>query len=243
MINGDSWLPQQEAAAVFHESGNPSQLEMNLGHEFSDSGLLRRALTHPSLAGEKNYQRLEFLGDAVLQLCISQELYLQSKKHGEGHLTRRRQQLVCEAALARVARSLELGNHLRIHHSLKRDGGTQLDSVLADAMEAIIAAVYLDAGLDAAANMIRRLWQQEFKQSDASLDAKGALQAHLAMKSMSRAVYHLIKEEGPTHKREYTVQVEISGKILAQGQGSSKKAAELAAAKEALRKLMEGENT
>lgn len=240
MNQGETGLPHKEAAAVFHEKGHLSALESSLGHRFHDLGLLQRALTHPSLAGAKNYQRLEFLGDAVLQLCISQELFVKTKRESEGQLTRRRQQLVCEKTLSKVARSIQLGDYLNANPSFVKDGGMQLDSVLADAMEAVLAAVYLDAGLDVVQGMILRLWQKEWQQTDDSLDAKGALQAHFAAKGLETPVYRLLQEEGPIHQRMYIVQVEVEGIALATGRATSKKAAEQAAAKKALASLPEG---
>src|SRR5699024_3599607 len=132
---------------------NTESLQGALGYAFRDSRLLRQALTHPSYAlrnHAQDNQRMEFLGDAVLELCVSRELYARCPQMQEGQLTRRRALLVCEATLAAAARALGIDGALRLDHGEELDGGRGKDSILADAMEAVLAAVYLDGGLDAA---------------------------------------------------------------------------------------------
>ena len=205
----------------------------SLGHAFSDPSLLIQALTHPSLAHAKNNQRLEFLGDAVLQLCISRALFLGSKE-AEGKLTRRRQRLVCEETLALIARGLNLGECIRMDEGLAKTGGRAQDSVLADTMEAVLAAVFLDGGLEAADKAVTSLWANAILESDAELDPKGALQAWAAARGKNEPLYRLEGEGGPPHQRIFWVSVSVSGDEMAVASGKTKKIAERLAAKAAI---------
>ena len=229
-------LPHNRAAAIFHEDEGVLALSLSLAYTFNDPGLLKRALIHPSLSGQKNNQRLEFLGDAVLEICVSQTLFNLSKET-EGELTRKRQRLVCEEQLARVAGEINLGRFLMMDESLKKSGGDKLDSILADAMEAVLAAVFLDGGMAAACGVVNRLWAEAFAHSDAALDPKGALQAWLTAKGLPFPAYQVILAEGPPHQQRFTVAVLSSGAELARGEGATKKAAERQAAEIALSML------
>lgn len=204
-----------------------------LGYRFRSPELLRLALTHPS-AGAVNNQRLEFLGDAVLQLVISRRLYLKYPELHEGMLTQMRQKLVCEGALAAVARNIGLGPCLKMDRGCEQTGGRAQDSVLSDAMESVLAAVYLEGGLDAATAVIDSLWPDAPKQT---ADAKSALQEFLQARGQEAPTYETIGEEGPAHARVFTVAVLIDGKEAAHGTEHSKKRAEQAAAREALKAL------
>ncbi len=146
-----------------------------LGYTFRDAGLLRRALTHPS-AGREDNQRLEFLGDAVLQLLMSERLYREYPADREGSLTHRRALLVCEASLSRVASGLGIGEALIMDRGEEQTGGRTKPSVLCDAMEAVLAAVYLDGGMEAAREVVRRCWPLSREVSLPMQDSKGALQ-------------------------------------------------------------------
>ena len=197
------------------------QLMKNLGYTFHNPELLRHALTHPSMGAEDN-QRLEFLGDAVLQFVMSDMLYLSHPKDQEGSLTHQRALLVCEAALSQVARGLGIGQALLMDKGEELTGGREKPSVLCDAMEAVLAAVYLDGGLD-----VHRPMQ----------DSKGALQEFLQKDGLEAPAYALVSQSGPPHDRVFTASVSRFGRELAQGTGRSKKQAEQAAALEALKKL------
>lgn len=209
-------------------------LEDALAYSFKDQQLLSRALTHASLSREENNQRLEFLGDAVLQLCISAQLFSQKRKDDEGSLTRRRQQLVCEAALFELANHLDLGSYMRMQPELVRAGGRQSASLLADAMEAVIGAVFLDGGMEAAGGLVNRLWSQLIPQTDTALDAKGALQAHLQGQGHPQPAYELTGQKGPPHQRTFETAVYASGRELARAWGNTIKSAQQLAAQKAL---------
>lgn len=232
MTKGQFRLPQTGAAALFHEGSGHKRLMSVLSYHFKDESLLHTALTHPS-AGVHNYQRLEFLGDAVLQLAISQALFAR-RGEAEGKLTFRRQRLVNEQALAKVARGIDLGSHLVLSKAFLAEGGAGLDSVLADAMEALIAAVYLDGGFDAAMDLVQRLWAGGIRQAEAGLDAKGALQAHFQALGEGEIEYREQSVEGPPHRRLYNMGVYHDGQLLATGSGSTKRAAQRKAAQAAL---------
>lgn len=216
-------------------------LENSLGYCFQNRRLLERALTHASMTHEVSNQRLEFLGDAVLQLCVSDMLYHLEAKEDEGSLTRRRQQLVCEGALSKIASGLQLGSFIRMKPELVRSGGRKSQPLMADAMEAVIAAIYLDGGMAMAYLLVERLWEQLFKHTDTSLDAKGALQAYLQAKGLPQPEYELIGEEGPPHKRRFEAAVIASGRELARAWATSIKTAQQLAAEIGLNTLIREE--
>lgn len=234
MKKGNPRLLHKGAAALFHEENGHQQLMSSLGYQFKDLHLLRTALTHPSAQTHCTNQRMEFLGDAVLQLAISQALYEESKQ-AEGQLTFMRQRLVNEQALADIARDISLGDHLLLGNAFFQEGGAEQDSVLADAMEAVLAAVYLDSGFEVVRQVILALWDITLiKQTDAGLDAKGALQAYLQAKGESEPDYRDVSEAGPPHKRIFTAAVFHNDLELAQAQGKTKRIAQQQAAEKAL---------
>lgn len=188
------------------------RLQQALGYAFRDPSHLRLALTHPSTKLPDN-QRLEFLGDAVLEFCVSDMLYQKYPDLHEGELTARRAALVCERTLSVIARSLDLGRYLLMGHGEEQTGGREKPSILADAMEAVLAAVYVDGGYEAARGVIRVLFQEEER----------------------LAAYEIVAQSGPDHDRRFTAQVSVQGRAVATGEGNSKKAAEQAAAKAALK--------
>ena len=208
------------------------ELMGSLSYHFKNEALLYRALTHPSAGGEDN-QRLEFLGDAVLQYCMSRILYEKHASMSEGGLTHRRALLVCEAALAKVAGSIGLQAYLIMNKSQEQDGGRENPSILADAMEAVLAAVCLDGGLDEALALVKRLWPSEESVSPA-LDAKSALQEWLQAKGLTAPSYELLETEGPPHNRTFTTQVNAQGLPPFCGKGKTKRQAEQQAAEKAL---------
>ena len=207
-----------------------------LGYQFKDPALLKRALTHPSMGGEDNPRR-EFLGDAVLQYIMSDILYATHPKDREGSLTHLRALLVCEAALSQVARSLHVGEALIMDKGEALTGGRDKPSVLCDAMEAILAAAYLDGGLDAARGIIQRHWPRPEDVHRPMQDSKGALQEHLQKDGGDAPTYSILAQDGPPHDRTFEAAVYRYGVELARGVGKTKKQAEQAAALSALEKL------
>ena len=211
-----------------------SQLEHAISYRFADKRLLSVALTHPS-AGPENNQRLEYLGDAVLELCVSEKIYAMHPEMHEGAMTQLRQKLVREERLAQAARQIALGAALMMDRSCEATGGRKNPSVLCDAFEAVLAAVYLDGGLEAARAMVLRLIGDC---SDQGVnDAKSALQEYLQGRGRPMPVYETIAEEGPPHERIFTVVVRIDGTATGRGAGTSKKRAEQEAARAALNYL------
>jgi ribonuclease-3 len=207
-----------------------------LGYQFKNPALLKRALTHPSMGADDN-QRLEFLGDAVLQYIMSDILYATHPRDREGQLTHLRALLVCEAALSQVARSLHVGEALIMDKGEALTGGRDKPSVLCDAMEAILAAVYLDGGLDAARGIVQRHWPKPEEVHRPMQDSKGALQEHLQKDGGDAPTYAILAQDGPPHDRTFEAAVYRYGVELARGSGRTKKQAEQAAALAALEKL------
>ncbi len=207
-----------------------------LGYRFRDEGLLRLALTHPSMGGEDN-QRLEFLGDAVLQFLMSDRLYRAYPQEKEGRLTHRRALLVCEAELSAIAARLGIGEALIMEKGEEQTGGREKPSVLCDAMEAVLAAVYLDGGLEEARGVLERHWPSSEEVSRPMQDSKGALQEELQRSGGSAPTYEITGTSGPPHDPRFEATVYRDGKPLATGEGTTKKRAEQAAALAALKKM------
>ena len=205
-----------------------------LGYTFRDEALLRRALTHPSMGKDDN-QRLEFLGDAVLQYLMSDTLYRAHPSEREGALTHRRQLMVCEAALSPIAKKLGLGEALVMDKGEEQTGGRDKPSVLCDTMEAVLAAVYLDGGMDAARGVMERCWPDEEEVARPLQDAKGALQEALQKDGGESPTYEIIGQSGPPHAPVFRAAVFWQGKQLADGEGKTKKQAEQAAALKAVK--------
>ncbi|MCL1854371.1 MAG: ribonuclease III [Clostridia bacterium] len=212
-----------------------SPLEKQLGYVFRNKNLLTTALTHPSTKQGEDNQRMEFLGDAVLEYCISHMLYEKYPDMREGELTERRSALVCEETLSFLAQRLNIGGALRMGHGEEQALGRGKHSILADSFEAMLAAVRLDGGIEAAQSVILRLYQdEELLFALRGRDEKGLLQEYTQARNMSLPEYTVVEETGPAHARHFVVQVSVLGRLLATGQGCSKKAAEQAAAKAAL---------
>ena len=212
------------------------KLQEALGYHFRDRALLRQALTHPS-CGPHDNQRLEFLGDAVLQFLMSDILYGSHPSDQEGSLTHQRALLVCEAALSQVARGLGVGQAMKMDPGEEQTGGRDKDSVLGDAMEAILAASYLDGGLDAPRGIILRHWPRPEDVRRPLQDAKSALQEHLQKHGHETPTYTMVERSGPPHDPRFVCAVLHQGRELARGEGGSKKEAEQAAALRALESL------
>ena len=207
-----------------------------LGYTFRDEALLRRALTHPSMGRDDN-QRLEFLGDAVLQYIMSDRMYRDHPDDREGALTHRRALMVCEAALSPIAKKLGLGEALRMDRGEEMTGGRDKPSVLCDTMEAVLAAVYLDGGMEAARGVVERCWPGEDEVARPLQDAKGALQEVLQKDGGESPTYEIVGQSGPAHAPMFRAAVSWRGKVLAEGEGKTKKQAEQAAALSALEAL------
>ena len=224
-----------------------AELQARLGYQFRAEALLRLALTHPSIVHDANTpqphnQRLEFLGDAVLGLVLSRELYEKFPNANEGQLTKSRAKLVNSAALAAHGRALNLGVHLILSRGEENTGGRERASAMTDAFESVLGAIYLDGGLEAAGEFILR----EFSGDIAELamptgieNPKGELQELLQGRSTTAPVYETISAEGPDHDRQFICAVLHDGVELARGNGKSKKTAESEAALAALKKLRE----
>ncbi len=219
------------------------EIEARLGYRFRDARLLETALTHPSFGSDHrvpHYQRLEFLGDAVLELAVSRYLYFELPGVNEGRLTRLRAELVREEALHRIAEKLRLGPHIRLSVGEEKSGGREKPSILSDVTEAVIGAVYLDGGADAAYEAVMRMFGDMLDPSGLkeTLDAKTLLQERLQSEG-KMPVYEMISSDGPPHDPVFTYAVVAEGKALGEGAGRSKQAAQQAAARAALKMIGE----
>ena len=212
-------------------------LERALHYTFADAALLRLALTHPSLKQQDN-QRLEFLGDAVLEFLVSEILYAKYPHWREGELTTRRAALVCEETLSALGRALGLGQALLMGHGEEQTAGREKPSILADTFEAVLAAIYLDGGIDAARAFIgRQFAHEEALCAHPGRDEKNLLQEFTQARGMELPAYEIIAEDGPPHARRFNARVCVLGVPRGTGVGVSKKAAEQSAAKQALASL------
>ena len=222
------------------KSKTGDDLESRLGHRFRERANLEVACVHRSAANERNlpanYERLEFLGDAVLGVLAAEWLYRTHPDLPEGELSRLKSALVSAGALAHYARELGLGAHLVLGQGEEKSGGRDKPSLLADSLEAVIAAVYLDGGLRAARKVVERFLRSSTRQLDLTAsDAKSALQERTQAGGRETPIYRVAEETGPDHDKRFTVEVVIGGEVAARGHGRSKKAAELDAARRALR--------
>ena len=215
-----------------------------IGYRFRDEKLLLTALTHSSMANEQgkghlgSNERLEFLGDAVLEEVISAWLYMRWPEKPEGELTRLRAGLVCESSLARVCRSTGLNGHIRLGKGAELGGGRERDSIISDCVEAVIGAVYLDGGRDAAESLIMRLLAPEKADEGSRLsDPKTELQERLQTGGNASIEYRMLSEEGPDHMKSFTYAVLVEGAEQGRGSGRSNQAAQQAAASDALKRL------
>lgn len=220
------------------------QLEEKLGYSFRDEALLVNALTHSSYANENreegvpSNERLEFLGDSVLGFVTAKHLYAMSPSLPEGKMTRLRAELVCEHSLYGVAKELNLGEYLRMGHGEEKSGGRQRASILADATEAVIAAIFLDGGMEPAAEFIERMvLSPEAVKAHHATDYKTELQELVQQKAGQVLKYHEAGESGPDHDKLFLAEVSLNGQIIGKGSGRTKKEAEQAAACKALERL------
>ena len=221
-----------------------NELEKELGYEFRDRGLFLLALTHSSYANENRRsgagcnERLEFLGDAILGMAVAERLFADEPDMSEGQMTRLRAELVCEKSLAEVAERLGLGQFLRLGRGEELGGGRTRASINADAVEALLAALYLDGGRERALGFIEKhilSRKDEFKKRQ--LDHKTLLQERVQRDGVHRIEYELTGERGPDHAKEFFMRVRVNGEVIGSGSGRSKKEAEQAAAADALDKM------
>ncbi len=214
--------------------------EKKLGYEFKNKSLIETALTHTSYANEngvESYERLEFLGDAVLQMLTSRYIYVNYPTFPEGKMSKMRANIVCEATLSQIAYKIGINEHSRLGKGEELTGGRNRPSILADMVEATLAAVYLDGGIDKAREIIFDAYGhiiENAAQGKLNTDYKTALQEKLQQKGSVKIEYTLIGEEGPAHDKRFTMSVSAWGKVLGEGSGRTKQEAQQQAAKKAL---------
>ena len=223
-------------------------LEAAIGYQFHNISLLQNALTHSSYANERwhnsllSNERLEFLGDSILGMLVAEYLFRTFPDRPEGELTRMRADMVCEKTLAAVANSIHLGDHLLLGHGEEQGGGRTRNSILADAMESVIAACFLDGGMEAALRFIKRFILVEVPVTKLhNADYKTQLQELVQQKRNQVLSYTLAGESGPDHDKQFEVEVSLNGAVVGKGKGSSKKRAEQEAARAAIENLFPGE--
>lgn len=216
-------------------------LEKRIGYSFQNKLLLKQAITHSSYTNEQkinkygHYERLEFLGDAVLELVSSEFLFTLHKEKAEGELTKMRASMVCEPSLAFCAKDLEIGEFMLLGKGEESTGGRRRDSIISDAMEAVIGAIYLDGGMDAAKDFINRFVLSDLEDKQLFYDSKTHLQELIQGKLKKEFRYVLLQETGPEHDKVFEVEVQMENETIGQGSGRTKKAAEQQAAYNALR--------
>lgn len=216
------------------------QLEERIGYVFADKKLLRQALTHSSFANEQkinkwdDYERIEFLGDAVLELVSSEYLYRENPRMPEGELTKMRSSMVCEPALAYCARDIGLGDFIFLGRGEEATGGRKRESITSDVMEAVIGAIYLDGGLACAKAFIDRFVLSDLENKQLFYDSKTILQEQVQKSGEGKLHYVLVEESGPEHDKLFRVEAMIDGRKIGEGSGRTKKHAEQQAAYQAL---------
>ncbi len=222
-------------------------VEKRIRYKFQNQEYLRRALTHSSYANEhkktdmKNNERLEFLGDSVLGLIISEYLYNNFNTHEEGQLTKMRAKIVCEASLGEASRKLRLGEVMLFGRGEEMTGGRDRTSILSDAFEAVVAALFLDGGIEVARTFVLRELHDTIEnaaQGKLFTDYKTKLQEEIQIKKGNRIKYEIVKEEGPDHAKLFHTNVLLNDAVIGSGSGRSKKESEQEAAKAGLRKLL-----
>ncbi len=225
---------------LMNKKNSLEELEKKIGYHFQDKGLLKEALTHSSYANEQkinkvnDYERLEFLGDAVLELISSDFLFKMKPDMPEGKMTKMRSSMVCEPALAYCARDLELGKFMLLGKGEEATGGRNRESITSDAMEAVIGAIYIDGGLEKASQHIQRFILSDLENKILFYDSKTVLQEMVQIHPDSVFEYCLTKEQGPDHDKNFEVNAVLNGEIIGRGKGRTKKAAEQQAAYESI---------
>ena len=227
---------------MYINSGNPEELERIIGYHFKNTELLKTALTHSSFANEikkhniSDNERLEFLGDAVLELVTSDFIF---KNHimSEGKMTKLRASIVCEPTLSLCAKEFGLEKFIRLGKGEEMTGGRNRDSIVSDATEALLGAIYLDGGFANAKEFVLNFVLNDIEHKQLFYDSKTILQEIVQENGTQPVEYILTKEEGPDHNKNFTVEARVNGKVMGQGSGHTKKAAEQAAAYQAIRVL------
>lgn len=219
------------------------KVEENIGYTFTNQEMLKQALSHSSFINEmkrkgmESYERLEFLGDAVLELITSEFLFENYKDLPEGKLTKLRASIVCEFTLSSVSKQLKLGEYVLLSKGEELTGGRNRNSILCDLFESVLGAIYLDGGMEPARSYVRQFLLTDIEHKTLFYDAKTTLQEMMQKDGKGLVTYELLKEQGPDHDKHFITQVLVDGVSLAQGEGSSKKNAEQMAAYHALLKL------
>lgn len=222
---------------------NLDELEKNIGYKFNNIDLLKNALTHTSYAYENNVasnEKLEFLGDSILEFLSSKYIYGNYPKLKEGEMTKVRATVVCEDSLHKIAQKHNFSDFLYLGKSEMKHGGNKKPAIMADSVEAVIAAMYFDSGLEACEKFIVENLKDDIKiasQNVGMKDHKTILQEKLQVHGNVKIEYEIIKEEGPDHDKTFTAEVKLNGKVLATGTGKTKKHAEMDAADKALKLL------
>lgn len=219
-----------------------NEFQSKIGYTFKNRHLLEQALTHSSYANEKHMkkhsdnERLEFLGDAVLEIVSSEFLFINYPQKPEGELTKLRASIVCEPTLALCTKPLDLGKYLRLGRGEDHTGGRKRKSILSDALEAVIGAIYLDGGFTNAKEFVLRFIMTDIENKQLFYDSKTILQ-EVVQGEHENLTYELISESGPDHNKSFTVEARVGSRVLGEGTGRTKKAAEQEAAYKALLKL------
>lgn len=229
------------------EKNRLAELENSLNYKFNDISLLNLAMTHSSYANEhrlgvvENNERLEFLGDTILNLVVSQYLYKKYPNHPEGELTKIRAKVVCEYSLAYVAKKINTGKFLLLGRGEEATGGRDRESILADAAEAIVGALYMDSDFETTSSILLNLFESDIVRAvakgDLFNDFKTELQEFVQKNGKSNMEYMVVKEEGPDHNKKFFIDVFIDGEVIGSGNGRNKKDAEQMAARKALIRL------
>lgn len=232
-----------------HKLADWQDLQQNIGVTFKNAALLQQAFQHSSFVNEtpdsptSDNERLEFLGDAVLNLIVSEKIYQESPHLTEGELTVARTSLIREDTLAQLARELNLGDYLQLGKGEEASGGRQRQSNLADSFEALIGAIFLDQGLGTAKSFLLHRMDSHLTQTKArgsEQNYKAQLQEFTQATCKQLPAYRIVESSGPDHEKHFVVEVTLEGKVLGTGSGKTKKAAEMAAARSACKKLMPG---
>jgi ribonuclease-3 len=232
-------------AGAVSESGL-QELEQKINYIFTNRVLLREAVTHRSYLSHNGaetgiaYERLEFLGDSVLGLVVAERLFVRYPEMSEGDLTKSKSMLVNKKSLAHAGSKIDLGNHVLMSVDEEKSGGRHRQSIVADCLEALIGAVYEDGGLMAARDLVQRLISFDFVRTGSQLglrNYKGELLEYLQARGQDAPIYEVVNEQGPDHRKTFTVEASLSGRPVGSGTGESKKAAEQKAAREALAKF------
>ncbi len=231
----------------FERQRNLNEIQSCVNYNFKDIKLLNTSLTHSSYANEnkmrsyESNERLEFLGDAILNLIVSEYLYYHFSKLPEGELTKKRATVVCESSLAFAARKINLGNYILLGKGEETTGGRNRDSLLADAFEALIGAVYIDGGLTSTRTFLLGMFEEEviyaISKGNLFIDYKTELQEILQKRTKSKIEYKVEKEVGPDHNKKFYMNVIVENKVIGSGMGRNKKEAEQMAAKKALYRI------